>query len=558
MTTRDFLQIIRRRIWSIVLITLVTVGVVVAAQAYRPKGAAMYHAAATMRLSSASKTTNFDRALLTYAELARSKVVLVEAIRRLNLAGSPTELAEQVTVETVPGTELVRVVGESTDPEQAVALANTVANILVEKDRVDRPANSQTALLESQAKVAQDQLVQDKAQLALLLLNYRVIQPGEQEALQSKIAVEEKAYEDLLAQLLESRVADALNANSLSIYEPALSVELATDATPTSLYLLLAGVTGLMGGLAVAFLQESLDNRVRSAQEIERKLPLPVLTHIPQMPRNAQGKLDEMAVTEAFRSLQAYVWNTANRPAGPIKTVMIASPNPREGKSFIAARLATALAASGHSVILVDMDFRRPTIHTQFGLPNTVGITDILASLPPGSHPGDGQLVSDESAGRDGETLWNPSVALHPTRFPGLRVLTSGPLPPNPVRLLSADRLRQLLNRLAALANVVIVDSPALVGLADGLILAPMVDGVILAASAGLSTHEGLEHAHTLLKRVNANVMGVVLNRARIESRAVYRYYRRPRTAVVRGNPAQPGSEASGEKMRSVSSPQRR
>ncbi|MSQ23681.1 MAG: polysaccharide biosynthesis tyrosine autokinase [Chloroflexi bacterium] len=195
---------------------------------------------------------------------------------------------------------------------------------------------------------------------------------------------------------------------------------------------------------------------------------------------------------EAYRTLRANLrFSSLDLPA---KSILFTSPGQQEGKTTTLANLAVIASQAGSKVIVVDCDLRRPSLHRIFGLPNSTGFTDFLL--------GDAR---DRIPTQDGPT-------------PGLRVLTSGPLPPNPAELLSLDRVDTLLAALREEADLILLDSPPAAVVADASILAPRVDGVVLVIDATRTRREPARRAKEQLERVKARLLGVVVNRAHLDS----------------------------------------
>jgi non-specific protein-tyrosine kinase len=202
------------------------------------------------------------------------------------------------------------------------------------------------------------------------------------------------------------------------------------------------------------------------------------------------------AAAEAYRSLAATLqFAYADRQ---LQTVGITSAAAGEGKSNTTANLAIALAEGGHRVIVVDADLRRPGQHTLFGLDRKDGLSNVL---------------------RDDQ----PQLPLLDTQIVGLRVLTSGPTPANPLEALASRRFDHVLSLARAQADFVLVDTPPAGALADAAVLAPRLDGVLLVVSAGHTKRDLARRAREQLDRVNANLLGVVLTDVR-EDDKLYKY----------------------------------
>ena len=200
---------------------------------------------------------------------------------------------------------------------------------------------------------------------------------------------------------------------------------------------------------------------------------------------------------EAYRTLRTNIqFATLDRP---VRTLLVTSASPDEGKSVTLANLAVTFAQAGHDVVLVDADLRRPSVHTLFDLPNERGLTTFLLEDPDGQPPL--QSVAD----------------------PGLRVLTSGPLPHNPSELLGSQRMERAVQRLSELAEVVLFDAPPVIAVADAPVLARKLDGVLLVVGVGKTKRDHAARAKRLLEKANARVLGAVLYNVKTDE-SLYRY----------------------------------
>jgi non-specific protein-tyrosine kinase len=203
------------------------------------------------------------------------------------------------------------------------------------------------------------------------------------------------------------------------------------------------------------------------------------------------------AAAEAYRTLRTNIqFSSLDKP---LHTLMATSTAPDEGKSTTLANLAVTIAQSEQRVILVDCDLRRPSLHSFFGLSSEPGLTNII-------------LEQDERP-----------LPLQATVVPGLSLLTSGPLPPRPADLLGSRRMEALIARLRAEADMVLFDTPPVVAVSDAAVLAPRLDGVLLVLQAGHTRRDRAREARKQLEKVKANIVGVVLNNARLETG--YGYY---------------------------------
>lgn len=206
-------------------------------------------------------------------------------------------------------------------------------------------------------------------------------------------------------------------------------------------------------------------------------------------------------VSEAYRRLRTNIQFSGLDK--PLRTLLMTSTGPEEGKSTTLANLGVTLAQAGHRVVLVDCDLRRPSLQDIFGVDNAVGLTTLF--------------IEDRSL-----DLQHAAV-LKETSVANLRVLTSGQLPPNPSELLSSQRMGKIIESLKAQADFILFDSPPILAVTDAAVLAQKVDGVVLVISAGKTKRDHAVKAKSLLEKVNAKLLGVVLNNVRADS-TVYGY----------------------------------
>ncbi len=200
---------------------------------------------------------------------------------------------------------------------------------------------------------------------------------------------------------------------------------------------------------------------------------------------------------EAYRTLRTNIQFLSLDK--PLRTLLVTSTAPDEGKSITLANLAVTMAQAEQRIIVVECDLRCPTLHTLFGLSNEEGLTSVM-------------LDQRETA-----------LPLQPTTVPGLSLLASGPLPPRPADLLGSRRMEALVARLQNEADIVLFDTPPVTAVTDAAVLATRLDGVLLVLKAGKTRRDRAREAHRMLEKVKANVIGVVLNNARLET--TYGYY---------------------------------
>ncbi len=301
-------------------------------------------------------------------------------------------------------------------------------------------------------------------------------------------------YSELLSSLMLS--AELAQGSGAQLIRPAEVAEAPFEPT-TLRNAVLALVVGLVLGVGAAFLLEYLDTSLRDEDDLEAASGgLATLAVVPNLstwrptdaPHVITQEQPQSASAEAYRGLRTSVqFLGIDRTIG---TIGFTSPSPGDGKSTTAVNLAVACARAGQRVVLVDCDLRKPRVHEFFGLSNDTGFTTVLL----------GEASLDTAAHRiSGE--------------PGLVVITSGPVPPDPSELLSGKRARSLINSVSAQADLVIIDAPPVLAVTDPLIVAGMVDGMILVASVGRSDRGQVTRAVEQLQLVDAPLLGTVLNR---------------------------------------------
>lgn len=204
-------------------------------------------------------------------------------------------------------------------------------------------------------------------------------------------------------------------------------------------------------------------------------------------------------IAEAYRDLRTAL--SFARLDDPIRSLLVTSSGPGEGKSTTVANLAVTMALAGSTVVVVDADLRRASIDRQFGLSNQFGLTNALFDPD------------------------NLKLYVRSTPVERLRVLTSGPLPPNPSELLGSARMKRVLDELRDANDVVILDTPPVGSVSDALVLCPKVDGVILVVHAGGLPRDVVQRVKTRLDSAKAKLLGVVLNKVDIEREQPYYYY---------------------------------
>jgi capsular exopolysaccharide synthesis family protein len=329
------------------------------------------------------------------------------------------------------------------------------------------------------------------------------------EQLRTTLDLYQQIYVNLLNNLEAVRLARAQNTPNVKPVEPAVPPGSPIRPKPEQATALAAAI-GLALAFGIAFLVEYLDTTLKTMEDVERVLNLPVIGYIAQIQYDKKDNGESLyvmrqprsPVSEAFRSLRANL-----EFAGvdkPIRRIVVTSSGPNEGKSTISTNLAAIIAQGGKKVILIDADLRRPKVHRFLSLPNQFGLSDLFRTNMPVS------AVMQKS--KEHENLF---------------VITSGSLPPNPAELLASSRMDQILREIDQDADIIVLDSPPTL-VADAQVLASKVDGVVLVIHPAHTHADAVLATREQLNRAGAHVVGVVLNRIprdRADYYGGYRHY---------------------------------
>jgi capsular exopolysaccharide synthesis family protein len=394
---------------------------------------------------------------------------------------------------------IIELEAESPNPRLAVATVNAFAEVYIDGWRSDAAVvlNEATQRLQESVRSIQREIDDLGARLATLP-SCTAPSPSPRCGEHDVVQEDRDAKVRLRASLSESL--DGLQRDGLEGSGPQVVRGARASASPVRPDLvrngLLALASGLLFGVGVAFALDYLDNSITSRKELHRYLPdLPVLGVIPRAakgrhtssPRVVFQSDPDSAVAEAYRSLRTSLQHLQRDH--PVLVVQVTSPGASEGKTTTCANLAVALARAGERVIVVSCDLRRPRIHEFFDLPNGVGLTSVLVGQCPLA-----------SALRD---------------VPGeerLRLLASGPIPPNPSELLSSRRAQDLMTALTtASVDIVIVDSPPVLPVTDPVVLSAYVDATAMVAMVGHTSAKAVARSVEIFKRAHAPVAGLVI-----------------------------------------------
>lgn len=425
----------------------------------------------------------------TYADIANRAPLQRGAMEALGLTWLP-----YYSVSQIPNRPVIQLLVYDQDPERTYRVAEELTRQIIllgpreEQNRRDFVDQQLTKLQDSITQTENLVIQRENELLTIDSARELANKQAEIRALHDKLATMQRNYADLLSTTQRGAV------NALKVLEPATYP---TAPIPAGLMrnLLVAAIAGLALAAAGAYLLEYLDKTFRDAEEMRKALGLSLLGSVPAINAAQEGsdeKLimihnDPTAAVEAYRMIRTNLQFTAVDQS--LRLLLITSAEMKDGKSLTAANLSIALASTGKKVVLVDADLHRPTQQRLFKLYNHVGVTTALLNANAEIHE-----------------------ILQPTIVPGLSVLTSGPLPPNPAELLGTRRMNQLLAQLQEIADMVVIDSPPLSAVVDSLILATQADGVLMVVRAQKTRRDLMKHALNALHQIQTRVIGVIFN----------------------------------------------
>jgi tyrosine-protein kinase len=524
---RRQIAIIRARFPLLVACVVLAGGVAFVFNSFLPN---VYEAKATLIVGQSLSAVNPDynqllasqRLSTTYASVATTRPILDRVVKQLGLTVSADELRRSVVVDIPPNNTLLTITAHDGVPTRAADIANELADQLIAASPAIQGQEADVqASIDADMTATQDQIKSTQTQVAVLVgLRDRTPQQEQQlQALEGRLVTLRSTFATLLSYTSGNA------SNLLSVIEPALAPDAPVSPRPL-LNILLAAIVGLLLGAAIVFLMEYMDDTIKNSDDVQELVGLATLGTVSGMKGDRGRKEIDRLVTllyprsaaaEAYRTLRA---NTEFASVDtPIRILLVTSSTKGEGKTVTAANLAIAFAQAARRVLLVDADLRKPGIHLIFDLPNAHGLTTLLRS----------EVSVD--------------AITHPTEQANLRVLTTGPLPPNPAELLGSQRMRLILDRIAADGDLIVIDGPPLEAAIDSAMLSSVANGTLLVIGAGRSRRDVVRQGREALAKAGANVLGAVLSGVKAGARPDrgYGYYDSAGGAEKRAH----GTEAS-------------
>jgi len=499
---REYIAPLRKWWWLIVVSTLVAGGSSYLATRQQTLA---YRSTTTLMIGSAIDDPNPSSAdfsmtrqlAATYVDIAERTSVRNAAAEALGLS----QLTQGILVRQLNDTNLIDIIVTDTDPIRAQAVADELARQLVLRSPTGQDDEDQAfanELLKSYAA----QITETQNQIAIKQEDLgAAVGAREIAEIQAEIGQMESALRTLSTDYANLRSSTQQGAtNTLRVIEPATLPRNPVQPNNTITIVTAAGI-GLVLSASAAYVLEYLDDTIRTPETLTRLTKLPTLASIAEVKLPENEKLITVSqprspTSEAFRVLRTAIQFSAVDEAN--RVLLVTSATPGEGKSTVSSNLAVVLAQAGQRVLLVDTDLRRPGLHSMFSVPNKRGLTNLLLE-----YQGE---EDDEAVSRLVENT------IQETQIDGLEVLTCGPVPPNPSELLGSNKMRQLLNVLTARYDFTILDSPPTLSVTDAVVLGAQAHGTLLVARSGRSRKELTRQAVDRFRKVNAPMIGCVLN----------------------------------------------
>jgi non-specific protein-tyrosine kinase len=501
---REYAGLLWHWAWLLVLVAVLAGGVAyfVSTQQtpiYEASTLVMVNGGSGLQYNSYSSVTLSQQLTTTYAKIMTASPVLAAVSTQLGYNVS----AQSVSVQPVQDTQLMTVTVTDTDPSRAALIANTLVSVFADQIKADQTsqfADSKKSLEDEMASL--DSQIQSTTQ-QIASLGTDANTEVERAQLNAVLSQDQNSRASLMQSYQQIQLAEAQSISSVIPKDPAVPSQSPVQPRPLR-DSVLAAVVGLFLAAGVIFLIEFLDDSIRDPREITSKWGIPVLGIIASYDLKDSSlittKQPRSPVSEAFRSLRTNLQFTSID--FPLRTILITSPSPADGKTTVAANLGCVIAQSGRSAVIVDADLRRPAVHKLFQLSNRTGLTNYFIHAQ--------GFIND---------------VVKPSKVKDLSILTTGSLPPNPSELLSSEKMSEILHQLSNQFTTIILDTPPALVVTDAIVLAPRVDGVIVVVKPTVTKRAELRQVIEQLRQVKANLLGVVINDVKI-GRSGYYYYR--------------------------------
>ena len=474
--------------------------------------------------------------------IARRVMDYLKLGQQFSWANDPVEaFLKQIQIEPVKESRLVKVSAFSQSPQQAADIANAVVKFYIEQNLENKLVITNQAAEWIQGRIGdvreklsrselQFEVVKLKKELSELNEKYlpkhpqiirtqsrieilekqlgkditKNLEPGDLAVLYNQLEREvessRKIYDTMLARLKETMVAKGMEDTNVIVIDRA-EVPKKPVAPRILLNILLSIFVGAFGGAGLCLVFESLDNTLKSPEDIEETAQLPVLGIVGKWEAASKELIvheePTSPIAEFFRAIRTSLLFSS--PDNPIRTLLVTSPFSEEGKTIVAANLAVVIAQSGARVLLIDADMRKPRVNQVFGQKNVGGLSHALTNSG------------------------SPTEFIYKTSIENLSALFSGPIPPTPSELLGSQKMRDLVRKLLEDFDYLIFDSPPFMAVTDPVVLGTFLDGVAFVARYDKTPKDVIAQGKQKFLEVKAKLIGVILNAVDLEEEH-YRY----------------------------------
>ena len=528
----DYVNVLRKRQNIIItffaaLVVIVTLGSLLMTPIYRATTTLLIDVESPNVLTSSGMVSLESQNYYTYKEYYQSQKEILTSRTIINKVfdefslGSTKDYAKvkdpiakflkTITIEPVRDTRLLELNVENKDPILAANLANRIAEIYVKRnlyyisrDELMNLLKNEYLKMESRLseynKIYKDkhpQMIRLKKEIAGLVKKIEDVKSAN-----FSYAIEQENDDGQYA-------LEGLKANNVSIEEPA-EVPIRPVRPQKRLNVLLAIIVGFFGGVGLAFFFEYLDDTVKSAEEVGRIAEWPFLGGIPEIKNEetvTEFKKDiwthinpKDPASESYRSIRTNIFFSSTEEH-PIKSLLITSPGPQEGKTTTLCNLGIAIAQSGKRVLIVDADMRKPRLHGIFKSKNDIGLSAFLST----------QAKADE--------------IIQETDIKNVSIVTGGPIPPNPSELIESHKMKEFIDIAKGKFDFILFDTPPIAVVTDATVLSPYVDGLVLVIQNETTSKKFIPRINQILKDSKARVTGFILNKITQKSGNYHYYY---------------------------------
>ncbi len=426
------------------------------------------------------------------------------------------KLLGSIEVEPVRDTRLIRLHVDNEDPVLAARIANRMAEIYVQRNLYYISRGELTNLLKNEylkleTKLSEYSKTYKAKHPQMIRVKDEIREIAEKIEQVKESSFDTDFFEKDTTEGKYKYALDVFKANNISIQDPA-KVPVIPVKPSKRLNVLIALIVGLFGGAGLAFFFEYLDDTVKNVGDLERLVKWSFLGNVPDI--NNAGEMSEFEkdilvhkkpkdpIAEAYRAIRTSMLFLSTEEH-PLRSVVVTSPGPQEGKTISLCNLGIALAQSDKKVLLVDADMRKPRLHTIFKKRNAKGLSSFLS----------GQAEFEG--------------LIHDTKINNLSIISGGSCPPNPSELLSSHKMQEFIKTAIKSFDCVLLDSPPIALVTDAAILAKVADGVVVVIENGKTSKRALPRISQILEGSKVKVVGMLVNKVSPDSASGYSYSHR-------------------------------